>query len=107
MVAARERVSTRRMRGGVMRLIDLAVVYVVLGVVCVVTIARRRSRPSGVGAVDFVLVLFVWPLYVPALLGNDRTDASNPGRAATARIHEEHQRLSSALERVDDPVLVR
>jgi hypothetical protein len=50
-----------------MRVIDLLVAYLGVGVACAVVVGRwARGRVPTV--LDRVLVVFVWPIYVPALL---------------------------------------
>jgi hypothetical protein len=50
-----------------MRVIDLLVVYLGVGVACAVVVGRlARGREPSV--LDRVFVVFMWPIYVPALL---------------------------------------
>ncbi len=86
-----------------MRLIDLGVVYLLVGVGCALTLSRRRAQgAASSGALDLALTLCVWPLYVPVLLASDRDRAgvrpvSERHTATASQISREHELLVGAL----------
>ncbi len=82
-----------------MRVIDLLVVYLGVGVVCAITVGRL-TRGHPVTAVDRVMVVFVWPLYVPALLAPAPLPAAGTRieGSAAASIRVERAALVAAVE---------
>ncbi|MDP3215634.1 MAG: hypothetical protein Q8S73_16120, partial [Deltaproteobacteria bacterium] len=66
-----------------MRLIDLAVAYLVVGAGCAWALRSRRVDPGARGLTDALLTLTLWPLYVPVLLGPAREPHAATGRAAS------------------------
>ena len=85
-----------------MRLIDLGVVYLLVGVGCALTLYRRRAQGAGASsALDLALALWVWPLYVPVLLASERAGVrpvSERHTATASQISREHELLVGALE---------
>ncbi len=90
-----------------MRLIDLAVGYGFIGLICAIAVSRRRA-PAGVKGApfDYALTLLVWPLYVPVLLAPG-SDASRTNASTAASIEREHELLLAALDAVRDPTWSR
>ena len=78
-----------------MRLIDLAVAYLVVGAGCAWAL---RSGPSPRGLADALLTLTLWPLYVPVLVGPARRSPVPAGRATSPRIERERALLHAAIE---------
>jgi hypothetical protein len=84
-----------------MRLIDLAAVYLVVGLICAVAVGRRSEGGVRRGPADIALALLVWPLFVPVVLGKPglpRQDGA--GGPASGRILRERELLLAALEAV-------
>ncbi len=84
-----------------MRLIDLAVAYLVVGVGCAWALRARRAASTAGTLADTLLTFTLWPLYVPVLLGPaqpvSRTAA--PSRRATSpRIARERALLVEAID---------
>ncbi len=95
-----------------MRLIDLAVAYLVVGVGCAWALRSRRSEPGVATLADTVLTFTLWPLYVPVLLGPSAPARRAPAaghRAPSPRIERERALLDEALdaarERMREPSL--
>ena len=78
-----------------MRLIDLAVAYLVVGAGCAWGL---RSRRAALGLTDALLTLTLWPLYVPVLLGPPRRDAVAAGQSPSPRIERERALLHAAID---------
>lgn len=76
-----------------MRLLDLAVAYLVVGVGCAWALHSRRPSLA-----DALLTFTLWPLYVPLLLAapGEREPSAAP-RAASARVVRECELLAEAL----------
>lgn len=84
-----------------MRLIDLAVAYLVVGIGCVWALRSRRSSTDTSPVTDTVLTFALWPLYVPVLLAPSRpsvTRSKAVRRAPSPRIERERALLAEALE---------
>lgn len=84
-----------------MRLIDLAVAYLVVGVGCVWALRSRRGAEGSSPVTDTVLTFCLWPLYVPVLLAPSAAEraAAKPRRHATSpRIERERAMLAEALD---------
>lgn len=81
-----------------MRLIDLAVAYLVVGAGCAWALRARRSEQASRGLADALLTLTLWPLYVPVLLGPARTDRPSSARSASPRIERERALLHASIE---------
>lgn len=77
-----------------MRLIDLSIVYLVVGLGC--AWALRTRRGSGL---DAVLTLALWPLYVPLLLGGESqgTRSHTVARGMSTRVAQERALLVAAV----------
>lgn len=91
-----------------MRLIDLAAVYLVVGLICAVAVARRSEPGGRKSPGDIALALLVWPLFVPVVLG--KPGVSSPdgaGGPASGRIRRERDLLLAALEAVAEGTLGR
>ena len=82
-----------------MRLLDLAVAYLVVGVGCAWALhARRRGGEARTSLADSLLTFSLWPLYVPMLLGASAERPRRPApRATTARVLRECELLTEAL----------
>src|SRR2546430_1777648 len=87
-----------------MRVADLLALYALLGALLVFA-ARRTGALQRGRAVDHLLALLLWPLYVPALLRPPARPAAILGDPQ--RIPEEQQQLLAALDAVADPALLR
>ena len=84
-----------------MRLIDLAVAYLVVGVGCVWALRSRRGAEGSSPVTDTVLTFALWPLYVPVLLAPAKAErvTRDPGhRAPSPRIERERAMLAEALD---------
>ena len=84
-----------------MRLIDLAVAYLVVGIGCVWALRSRRSSTDTSPVTDTVLTFALWPLYVPVLLAPSRPSVPRSKavrRAPSPRIERERALLAEALE---------
>jgi hypothetical protein len=80
-----------------MRLLDLLAVYGVLGVA---SAAALRRRGPSLALVDLVMTVFLWPMYVPVILG----DATKTADTSSPSIVHEHDLLVAALESVRSEV---
>jgi len=80
------------------RLIDLAVAYLVVGAGCAWALRSRRHDATSRGLADALLTLTLWPLYVPVLLGPARTDRPSSARSASPRIERERALLHASIE---------
>jgi hypothetical protein len=80
-----------------MRLIDLAVAYLVVGAGCAWALRSRGVDPGARGLTDALLTLTLWPLYVPVLLGPARGANPGAGPAASPRIERERALLQAAI----------
>jgi hypothetical protein len=84
-----------------MRLIDLAVAYLVVGVGCVWALRSRRADDGSSPVVDTVLTFALWPLYVPVLLAPSKAvgvSTAPSRRAPSPRIERERALLAEALD---------
>lgn len=83
-----------------MRLIDLAVAYLVVGVGCAWALRARRSDATARTLADTLLTFTLWPLYVPVLLGPAQPGprAVAPQRALSPRIARERALLVEAID---------
>jgi hypothetical protein len=84
-----------------MRLIDLAVAYLVVGVGCAWALRARRSDATATTLADTLLTFTLWPLYVPVLLGPAQHGprAEHPSRRAVSpRIARERALLVEAID---------
>ena len=84
-----------------MRVVDLLVVYFAVGGACAIAIGRI-TRGTRATVIDRVLIVFLWPLYVPALLAPP--PPSRPVMTGTdpmrTRIAAELSALAAAVEAV-------
>lgn len=89
-----------------MRVIDLMALYALVGIGCAVAVLRLPRGAAGTRrALDAVLLLLAWPLYLPTLLAPQGRAAAGP--AAGADLQHEQQRLLQALDAVADPALLK
>jgi hypothetical protein len=80
------------------RLLDLAVVYLVVGLGCAWALHARRRGEGRTSLADSLLTFSLWPLYVPMLLtAPDDAARRAPSRATTARVVRECELLTEAL----------
>ncbi len=80
-----------------MRLIDLGLVYLVVGVGCAWALRQRRAGANPVA--DTVLTFALWPLYVPVLLGGaNEPRSAAPKRPVSPTIMRERSLLLDALD---------
>jgi hypothetical protein len=79
-----------------MRLMDLALAYLVVGAGCAWALRARRLEP-GPGLVDALLTLTLWPLYAP-MLGATRRSGAPARRSASPRIERERALLHAAID---------
>jgi hypothetical protein len=89
-----------------MRLAELALLYAVVGVACAVGLALRAPAGRKLGAVDALLCVIAWPLYVPVWVAG-RPEGAAPGVAGELRgaIDRECASLAEALRAVRDPLV--
>lgn len=87
-----------------MRLIDLTVVYLIVGMACAVAVARRPHEGARARTTDALLSLALWPLYVPVLLAPPPPPRPAPGTADPA-IAREHALLLAAVGAVREPTI--
>lgn len=82
-----------------MRLLDLAVAYLVVGVGCAWALHARRRDGTRTSLADSLLTFTLWPLYVPMLLGTPGERPPRPAapRAPTGRVLRECELLAEAL----------
>lgn len=85
-----------------MRLIDLAVAYLVVGAGCAWALRSRGADQGARGLTDALLTLTLWPLYVPVLLGPGRGAGPTAGPAASPRIERERALLQAAIAAAQD-----
>lgn len=81
-----------------MRLIDLAIFYLLLGAAACALVARRGKRAPA----DLALTLLLWPLIAPVALSSSDPDASRPHQPSEP---PEFRALCGALADVRDPRL--
>ena len=86
-----------------MRLLDLGAVYFALGLLLLVAMIRRSRRSP----VDAVLLVVLWPLYLPVLLSEGAAFPTGQRRAASAVLATEHEEMKKALGSVSDPTVAR
>jgi hypothetical protein len=87
-----------------MRLVDLSAVYFALGLLLLVAVLRRGKRSP----VDALLLVFLWPLYLPVLLSDNaphRGDLARGGLRSSAPLLVEHEAMQAALASVSDPTV--
>jgi hypothetical protein len=85
-----------------MRLIDLSAVYFALGLLLLVAVLRRGKRSP----VDAVLLVLLWPLYLPVLLSDNEPHRGDAGSAgSSAPLLAEHEAMQAALASVNDPTV--
>ena len=80
-----------------MRVIDLLVIYLGVGVACAIAVGRL-VRNRTVSVTDRMLVVFVWPLYVPALLSPAPVPTQATQGSAANAIRAEKTGLIAAME---------
>lgn len=82
-----------------MRLFDLSAVYFALGLLLLVAMVRRAKRSP----VDAVLLVLLWPLYLPVLLSDGAPFARS--RPTTSPLLTERDEMRRALASVVDPTV--
>ncbi len=94
-----------------MHLAELALLYGLVGVACAVGLALRAPAGRRPGALDALLCVGAWPLYVPAWVAG-RPGAGEAGEAGApvagelqGAIGREHGALVAALRAVRDPLV--
>lgn len=80
-----------------MRLIDLAVAYLVVGAGCVIALRGRRVGEGASRLTDGLLTLTLWPLYVPVILTPARP-TPQPRRGTSPRVVGERALLAEAID---------
>ncbi len=85
-----------------MRILDLGAVYFALGLLFLVAMIRRARRTP----VDAVLLVVLWPLYLPVLL-SDGAAFPSAKRTAASPLLTEHDEMKKALGSVNDPTVAR
>ncbi|HEU4533310.1 MAG TPA: hypothetical protein VFS00_04300, partial [Polyangiaceae bacterium] len=89
-----------------MRLAELALLYGVVGVACAAGLALRAPAGAKPGAVDALLCLIAWPLYVPVwMAGRGGAPAEGGTGELRSAIGREHGALVEALRAVRDPLV--
>ena len=85
-----------------MRLLDLGAVYFALGLLLLVAMVRRARRSP----VDAVLLVVLWPLYLPVLL-SEGTAFPSAQRTSSSALLTERDEMRKALGSVSDPTVAR
>jgi hypothetical protein len=82
-----------------MRMMDLAVVYLIVGCGCAWALRTRRNDVRSIA--DVVLSFMLWPLYVPVLLGGEESvqvKQQQTHRGSSPRAERERVLLEDAVE---------
>lgn len=85
-----------------MRVLDLGAVYFALGLLFLVAMVRRARRTP----IDAVLLVVLWPLYLPVLL-SDGAAFPSAKRTASSPLVTEQDEMKKALGSVNDPTVAR
>lgn len=86
-----------------MRILDLGAVYVALGLLFLVAMVRRARRSP----VDAVLLVVLWPLYLPVLLSEGAAFPTAKRSSSSSLLVTEHEEMRRALGSVNDPTVAR